>query len=81
MPQVKNYTNTPTSIAAADLNNDGIIDIAVGFSGFNNSSGQQIATIAGQTGNGLALDLSYTVNASSARLGSAVAATNWKFVD
>ncbi|MBC7396689.1 MAG: FG-GAP repeat protein, partial [Bdellovibrionales bacterium] len=81
LPQVKSYSVTPSSIAVADLNNDGIVDMAIGFSSFSGNNGQQVISLAGPTGNGLALDMSYTVSDPSAKLGSAVAASNWKFTD
>lgn len=81
LPQVKTYSVTPTAIAVADLNADGIVDLAIGFSGANASSGQQVISLAGQNATGIALDMTYTISAPSAKLGSSVAATNWKFVD
>jgi hypothetical protein len=81
LPFVKNYSTGATSLGAADMNNDGLNDLIIGFSADNSSVGKTIISTSGPAGNGFSVDSAYTVNSSYAKNGSSVSGTNWRFMD
>ena len=81
MPQVKSYTSTPTSLAVSDLNADGVLDAAIGFSLANGGNGSTVIAAAATSGAGLAADTNLSATSNGAQLGSSVEAQNWKFID
>ena len=82
-PQRKTYATSSgvTSLATADMNNDGVMDGIIGFAQDNNSTGKTVVSISNYGGAGIVADSNFTsgTNANS-KAGTFVAGTNWKFL-
>jgi hypothetical protein len=79
-PQVRTFNAAPQSMAAADLDFDGLTDLAVGFSAYASNQGKGSVFYAGSNGIGLGMEQVITTSDSNGYLGSAIGAVNWKFI-
>lgn len=79
-PQVRHYSSSPTSLSAADLDNDGITDLATGFSSENTNQGKAVAILGAPSGIGLTTEQVFTLPEVGAKFGASVVATHWRFI-
>jgi hypothetical protein len=79
-PQVRKFLAPVETLAAADLDYDGMTDLVAGFSTENSSQGKTSVIYGAPGGGGLGSEQALTLTEVGARLGSALSAVNWRFI-